>query len=157
MIPTAHLVNGAARRQTIAMTSWLPLLGTAILSWLALAVVAACLGAAREVILVPRLSHGAAQWIGAGLLCIAILIAAWIVAIVAVPTRGQAWATGGVWVALTLAFDLAILLVVRRQPLGAFWPLLDLRRGEALPAVLVVTLLAPPLMRAAIVPGSGAP
>ena len=128
------------------MIATLPFLGLAVLFWLGLAVVAILLGLLREAVFAPRLSHPAAQAVGGGLLCLAVLMAAWLLVRLGAPGVGAAWGAGALWLALTLGFEVAMLSGVRREPMTALLPLLDVRRGEALPAVLMTSFFGPPIL-----------
>lgn len=119
-------------------------LGLSALFWLGLAFAAILLGLLREALLAPRVPHAWAQGIGGGLLCLVVTLAAGLLVHLGAPGAGMAWAAGALWVVLTLVLDLTLLLWVRRQPWAAFWALFDVRRGEALPAVLLISLIGPP-------------
>ncbi len=109
----------------------------AVLSWLVLLAVAFLNGAVRQLAYPPALGDFAARQVSTGVGAVALGIAIWLVLRRWPPARApQAWATGALWAALTVAFELALVRgggrpwseVLAQYQLwkGSLWPLLVL-------------------------------
>jgi hypothetical protein len=123
-------------------------LATWVLAWLAILPVAVTNGVFRETVLRPRLSERVAQLVSAAML--SSVIAAFAARVV---RTGGGWMTprdalagGGLWAAMTAAFDL-LFGRYRRGLTGA--ELLadyDVTKGRSWPLVLLTEIVAPPLL-----------
>ena len=120
----------------------------ALLSWFVLLVVAFANGALRQLAYPSTLSDFAARQVaavvGAVLLGVTIwfLLRRWSIA-----TRSQAWATGALWLVLTVLFELA--LVLRRGTLQDVADQYAIWRGSLWPLLLLWILAAPAVLTAA--------
>lgn len=128
----------------------MPLFVKAALVWLGFALVAGLNGALCENLLAPRLGARLSLALSGLLLCglIFALTVIWLPHLAPLTAR-DCWAIGGFWVGLTLVFER---LVVRFHQGSAFtkgsacpeWPALtDIRQGNLILLVLLVTLVAP--------------
>jgi hypothetical protein len=118
--------------------------GRAVAIWAGLLVIAVANGALRDVLIVPRLGPQAGHVIST-LVLSAVIVAVAFVSIrwIAPPDRAGALRVGGLWVALTLAFE----LLAGHWLFGKSWSDLfadyNLAAGRVWILVLVATLLAP--------------
>lgn len=115
-------------------------------------------GALRELMLTPRLGARAAHQISTVLLCLLILLVGWLLTpwmltpLVSGQTIGaqpegsqqaEAWKIGGLWLALTLAFE----FLAGHYVFGNSWQKLladyDVFKGRIWVFVPIVTLIAP--------------
>jgi hypothetical protein len=118
--------------------------GRAVAIWAGLLVIAVANGALRDVLIVPRLGPQAGHVIST-LVLSAVIVAVAFVSIrwIAPPDRAGALRVGGLWVVLTLAFE----LLAGHWLFGKSWSDLfadyDLAAGRVWILVLVATLLAP--------------
>jgi hypothetical protein len=118
--------------------------GRAVAIWTGLLVIAVANGALRDVLIVPRLGPQAGHVIST-LVLSAVIVAVAFVSIrwIAPPDRAGALRVGGLWVVLTLAFE----LLAGHWLFGKSWSDLfadyDLAAGRVWILVLVATLLAP--------------
>lgn len=118
----------------------------AIAIWLLLLVLAIANGAFREAVLVPRLGADAGHRVSTLTLCALILLAVWLtIGWLRPVTLSSAFAVGGLWVVLTLAFEFLAGHYLFGRPWEVLWADYDLRAGRIWVLVLVVTLLAPAL------------
>jgi hypothetical protein len=116
----------------------------ALLVWLLLLIVAVANGALREGLITPRFGEAAGHVVSTLTLCAAILAAAWAtIRWIGVAARRDAVRVGGLWVLLTLAFE----LLAGHYLFGAPWQRLladyDVLRGHIWILVPVTTALAP--------------
>ena len=120
----------------------------ALVAWLGLVVLANLNGAFRVAVLNPRLGESAGHVVSTLLLSAVVLVGSWF----AVPwvrpdSAGEAWMVGGLWLALVLAFEFLFGHYVFRNPWSKLLADYDVAHGRIWPLVLVVTLVAPPLVR----------
>ena len=120
------------------------MIARAVAVWCLLLALAVVNGAARDAWLVPRLGETAGRAVSSLLLSLLILAATWLtIRWIGPRTGGQALGVGGLWLALTLAFEFG----AGRYGFGRSWGELladyDLTRGRIWIAVLIVTLFAP--------------
>jgi hypothetical protein len=118
--------------------------GRAVAIWTGLLVIAVANGALRDVLIVPRLGPQAGHVISTLVLSAVIVVAAFVsIRWIAPPDRAGALRVGGLWVVLTLAFE----LLAGHWLFGKSWSDLfadyDLAAGRVWILVLVATLLAP--------------
>lgn len=118
----------------------------ALLIWFVILVVAFANGALRELVLAPRLGHTVAQLCSGALLCMAVGL----IALVALPTlgpltRGRAWAIGGFWLVMTLAFEFGFGSWVQHKPLSELLQAYTFAGGNLWPLVLLMIVCAPRL------------
>lgn len=122
----------------------MPLFFRAALIWLGLALMAGLIGALRESLLIPRLGRRLALAVS-GLLLSGMIFA---LTVVWLPhlgplTASRCWAVGALWVGLTLGFELVVARVTRGSARLGFTALGQIRRGNLMIIVLLVTLAAP--------------
>jgi hypothetical protein len=118
--------------------------GRAVAIWAGLLVIAVANGALRDVLIVPRLGPQAGHVISTLVLSAVIVVVAFVsIRWIAPPDRAGALRVGGLWVVLTLAFE----LLAGHWLFGKSWSDLfadyDLAAGRVWILVLVATLLAP--------------
>ena len=122
----------------------MPLILNAALIWLGFAVVAALNGALRDHLLAPRLGP---RWslAASGLLLSGLILALTLVWLphLAPLTAPTCWAIGGFWVGLTLVFELWVARLTKGSAWLAVTGLLQIRQGNLMLLVLLVTLTAP--------------
>ena len=120
------------------------MIGRAGLVWLGLLAVAVGNGALRQGVLVPRMGETVGRALSSVTLSAAILVMAWLTIGWLAPRSAEgAWRIGGLWLALTLAFE----LLAGHYLFGTPWSTLladyDLRRGRIWVLVLITTAVAP--------------
>ena len=120
----------------------------ALAVWVLLLVIAIVNGAVRETVLTPKFGPRSAHVLSTLSLSALILAAAWLTApFVHYESVSAAWTVGVLWVVLTLAFE----FLAGRFVFGKTWEVLfadyDILQGRIWPLVLLVTLLAPVLVR----------
>ena len=116
-----------------ALAVWILLLGVAIAN-----------GALREMLLTPRLGDRAAHVLSTLMLSAAILAIAWLtIGWIGPAGPGDALLAGGLWAALTLAFEFLAGHYLFRNPWSKLLADYNVRRGRIWPLVLVTSLLAP--------------
>ena len=122
----------------------MPLLLKAALIWLGLVLVAGLNGVLRESLLVPRLGLRAALVVSGLLLSGAIfaLTLLWLPHLAPL-TAARCWAIGAFWVGLTLALELAVARITRGRARLGFTALGQIRAGNLMVVVLLMTLAAP--------------
>jgi hypothetical protein len=118
--------------------------GRAVAIWAGLLVIAVANGALRDVLIVPRLGPQAGHVISTLVLSAVIVVVAFVsIRWIAPPDRAGALRVGGLWMVLTLAFE----LLAGHWLFGKSWSDLfadyDLAAGRVWILVLVATLLAP--------------
>ncbi|HEY7790341.1 MAG TPA: hypothetical protein VIC33_07520 [Vicinamibacterales bacterium] len=87
------------------------MLARALGVWLLLLLAAIVNGGLRETFVIPRTGDAAGHAISTITLCAAILVLAWLtVEWMAPATARDAWRIGAMWVALTVAFDMPLLI-----------------------------------------------
>jgi hypothetical protein len=114
--------------------------------WLGIMVLAILNGAFRDVLLAPRLGDAAARAISSITLASAILLVTWLILPWIRPaSMPDAWYTGLMWLAMTLAFEFG----AGHFLVGTPWPALladyDVFAGRLWILVLMATLIAPAL------------
>jgi hypothetical protein len=115
-----------------------------VIAWCVLLAAAIGNGALREVLIAPHTSELAARAVSAITLSAAILILSWfLVPWIGPVTSAEALRVGGVWVALTVAFE----LLGGHYVFGASWTQLfadyNVLAGRIWVLVLVTTMAAP--------------
>lgn len=122
----------------------MPLFFKAALIWLGLALMAGLNGALRDSLLIPRLGPRVALAVS-GLLLSGMIFALTVVWLphLAPLTAGRCWAIGGFWVGLTLAFELMMAHLTRGRARQGFTGLGQIKEGNLMIFVLLVTLAAP--------------
>lgn len=117
-----------------------------VLWWLALLVLAIANGVLRDAVLAPAMGAFAALVTSGIMLSAAIVAVAYLaVARLGRLARGQYWLVGLAWLALTLAFELGLGLLVLRQSPAELLQAYTFEGGNLWPLVLVVILAAPRL------------
>jgi len=122
----------------------MPLFLKAALVWLGLALVAGLNGALRESLLAPRLGPRTSLAVS-GLLFSGMIFAltlVWLPHLVPL-TAGRCWAIGALWVGLTLCFELVVARVTRGRARLGFAALGQIREGNLMLIILLVSLVAP--------------
>lgn len=123
------------------------MLGRAGAVWFTIMLVAILNGAARDMLLVPRLGDVVARALSCVTLASLILVVTWISLPWIHPASiGDAWNIGAMWLGMTLAFEFLVGHYLFRTP----WPTLladyNLFAGRLWILVLVATLVAPALV-----------
>lgn len=124
--------------------SQLTMYGRALVIWLCILVLASLNGAVRDFGLTPALGDTIGRAISTVLLCILILFVAWLSIVWIRPiNRYQALTVGGMWLLLTLAFE----LFVGHYGFGKPWTTLladyDVSQGRIWILALIMTFCAP--------------
>lgn len=124
------------------------MLHRALLTWLAVLVLANLNGAFRELLLRPSLGPAAAHIMSTLLLSALVGLTAWLSIRWIGPRNAlQGWAIGAGWLLLTLSFEFGAGHFLFGKP----WPELladyNLAAGRIWPLVLVVTLCSPEIAR----------
>lgn len=115
----------------------------ALLSWLVLLAVAFLNGAVRQLAYPPSLGDFAARQVSAGAAAVLFGVAIWLLLRRWPPASARgAWATGALWAALTVVFELA-LTRGEGQPWGAVLDQYALWRGSLWPLLVLWVLAAP--------------
>ena len=82
------------------------LLGRALVIWVVLLGIASANGAFREALIIPRVGDLGGRAISTVSLCVLVLLLSWLTIRWIYPRSSrEAWTIGGVWLALTLAFE----------------------------------------------------
>jgi hypothetical protein len=115
----------------------------AVAVWLAILVLANLNGLAREFVLAPALGPVGARFASGVTLSAIIFAAAWLAA----PWLGRAsaarwWATGALWLGLTLVFEFGI-GYAQHQDLSRLLAAYTFEGGNIWPVVLLAALVAP--------------
>jgi hypothetical protein len=115
----------------------------AVVVWAAILLVAILNGVLRDAVLTNLIGPTASRFLSGIVLCSVILLAAVLSARwLGTPPLGSRWRIGGLWLFLTLGFELAVGYAQHQswqQLLGAY----TLQGGNLWPFVLVTTLVAP--------------
>jgi hypothetical protein len=120
------------------------MLARAVAVWFGIMLLAILNGAARDMLLVPRLGDLVARGVSCVTLAGTIHLVAWFsLRWIAPPSIGDAWTIGVMWLAMTLAFEFLAGHYLFRTP----WPTLladyNLLAGRLWILVLAATLVAP--------------
>jgi hypothetical protein len=120
------------------------MIGRAVLGWLAILVLAIVNGAFRQGVLIPRIGERSAHLVSTLMLSLLVLLASWLLLPWIRPgTLREAWAIGGLWLVLTLAFE----FLAGHFLFGDSWERLlaeyDITAGRIWILVLLCTLLGP--------------
>ena len=116
----------------------------AVAVWAGILVLASLNGAVRDLLLAPRLGDPVARAISTVVLCLLIGLVTWFtIGWIHPATPRQALSIGGLWVALTLAFEFLAGHYLFHKPWAALLADYDLSRGRIWVLVLVATLLMP--------------
>jgi hypothetical protein len=122
----------------------------AIAVWLLLLAAAVANGAIRETFIVPRTGAGVGHLISTVMLCLAILALTWLaIGWIHPVSRREAWMVGGVWLALTLAFEFLAGHYLFGNPWSRLFEDYNVLRGRVWLLVLVTTACAPPIAASA--------
>jgi hypothetical protein len=114
--------------------------------WFGLLTVAIVNGAAREALLTPRWGAHMAHVLSTFTLCSGILLLSWLSIRWLDPrTPRDAWAIGGLWLALTVAFEFLAGHYLFGQPWSRLLADYNVPAGRIWPLVPITTLLAPVL------------
>ena len=115
-----------------------------VLIWSGLLVIAVLNGGFRESVLVPRLGRALGQGLSTVMLSLFILAFGWVTTPWIGPrTLQDAWAIGGLWVALTLAFEFLGGHFIFGKPWQTLLADYNLFAGRIWVMVLIVTLMTP--------------
>ena len=111
--------------------------------WLAILVLANLNGLAREFALAPLLGPAGARFASGVTLSAIIFAAAWLAAPwLGRASAGQWWATGALWLGLTLAFEFGI-GYAQHQDLSRLFAAYTFEGGNIWPVVLLAALVSP--------------
>lgn len=124
----------------------MPFLVKAGIVWLGIVLLAFFNGGFREVLIVPRLGARWGSLISSLMLSTAVIVVAFLsVQWIAPASLGEVVVAGGLWVALTLAFEFLFGHYVFKNPWEKVLADYDMTAGRAWPIVLVCALFALPL------------
>ena len=113
--------------------------------WLLILVVAFANGAARELLLIPRLGRAPGLFLSGILLSTAIIVLAFSsVRWIRPQSLANAWRVGGFWFAATLVFEFGMGWA-QEKPLRELLDAYAFRDGNTWPLVVLATVLAPRL------------
>jgi hypothetical protein len=116
----------------------------ALLVWVGLLIVAILNGGFREAVLAPRLGRSLAHGLSTVMLSLFIVALGWMTTPWVAPRSLQdAWLIGGVWVALTLAFEFLGGHFIFGRPWQTLLADYNLFAGRIWVMVLIVTLMTP--------------
>jgi hypothetical protein len=122
------------------------MLARAVAVWFAIMLLAILNGAARDIVLVPRLGDLVARAASCITLAAVILLVAWTsLRWIAPASLADAWTIGVVWLAMTLAFEFLAGHYLFRTPWPALLADYNLLAGRLWIVVLTATLVAPAL------------
>ncbi len=120
------------------------MIGRAVAGWGVLLCLAIANGAVREGLLTPRWGPGVGHVVSTLALCVLIALATWwLLPWLRIASARQAWGTGALWLALTLAFEFLAGHYVGGKPWPVLWVDYDVSAGRLWPLVLVMTAVAP--------------
>ncbi len=120
------------------------MLGRAGAVWFGIMLLAILNGAARDIVLVPRLGDLVARAVSCVTLAAVILLVAWTSLRWINPSSiGDAWAIGVMWLAMTLAFEFLAGHYLFRTPWSTLLADYNLLAGRLWILVLAATLVAP--------------
>ena len=109
-------------------------------------VVASVNGAIREALLIPAIGVIAGRAISTVALCVLVLLLTWLtIRWIGPRSNGDAWIDGGLWVALTLAFEYLAGHFLFGDPWSQLLEEYDVFRGRIWILVLVTIAIAPRL------------
>jgi len=112
--------------------------------WLGILGLASVNGAIRDLLVAPQLGDTIARALSTVVLCLAILLVAWLtIRWIRPTTLRAALGVGGWWLGLTLAFELLIGHYVLHKPWATLLEDYNIAQGRIWMAVLITTLLAP--------------
>ena len=122
------------------------MLNRALVIWFVMLVAASMNGALREAVLIPAIGETGGRALSTVILCLLVLLLTWFTIrwIHPASTR-DAWFIGGLWVVLTLAFELLAGHYLFGNPWRELLEDYNLARGRIWPLVLVTIAAAPPL------------
>lgn len=120
------------------------MIARALIIWCALLGLAIANGAVREVLIIPRTADATGHAISTGMLCVLILLLSWAsIGWIHPISPGGAWAIGGVWLGLTLAFEFLAGHYLFGNPWSRLLEDYNILRGRIWVMVLVTTVVAP--------------
>ena len=123
------------------------MLGRAGAVWFGIMLLAILNGAARDIVLVPRLGDLVARAVSCVTLAAVILLVAWTSLRWINPSSiGDAWVIGVMWLATTLAFEFLAGHYLFRTPWSTLLADYNLLAGRLWIVVLAATLIAPALV-----------
>jgi hypothetical protein len=116
----------------------------AVLIWCALLLIASINGIVRQAVLIPRIGEVAGRAVSTIALSAFIVILTWIsITWIAPRSAQQAWAVGGIWVVLTLAFEFLGGHYLFHDPWSRLLDDYNVIRGRIWILVLITTLVSP--------------
>src|SRR5262245_26892829 len=116
----------------------------ALIVWVGILGLAFANGALREVALVPRVGDAAGRAISSVTLAVAIVAATWFtIGWMRPRSTADAWATGFVWLCLTLGFEFLAGHYLFGEPWSQLWAEYNILRGRLWILVPIATVLAP--------------
>ena len=123
------------------------MLGRAAAIWFAIMVAAILNGAARDILLVPRLGDPVARAISCVTLAIVIVGLTWVsLRWIGPGAMSEAWTIGSVWLVMTLLFEFGVGHYVFRTPWTTLLGDYNVLAGRLWILVLITTLTAPALI-----------
>lgn len=119
------------------------LFAEAILGWLAQLMLVVAVGIARDVLVAPAIGAQAAHQIMTVVACAAVFGAIVLFVRWVRPTGTQAWALGGLWLVLGVAFEFGVFHYVGDQPWDMLLEDYNLLRGRLLLLLWITVLTGP--------------
>jgi hypothetical protein len=116
----------------------------ALVVWLGLLVLAIANAGVREALITPSMGASAGHVISTITLCAAILVLSWLtIGWIRPRSSGDAWAIGGLWFGLTVAFEFLAGHYLFGNPWSRLLEDYNVFRGRVWVLVLLTTALAP--------------
>jgi hypothetical protein len=120
------------------------MLRRSLVVWLGLLVLAIANGGVREALITPSMGASAGHVISTMTLCAAILLLSWLtIGWIRPRSSGDAWAIGGLWFGLTVAFEFLAGHYLFGNPWSRLLEDYNVFRGRVWVLVLLTTALAP--------------
>jgi hypothetical protein len=120
------------------------MVGRAVLVWFVLLIIASINGGIREAIIIPATGDTAGRAISTLMLSAAIFVLCWLtIRWIAPASTADALTVGGIWVAMTLAFEFLAGHYLFGHPWSRLLEDYNVARGRIWILVLIVTAFAP--------------
>jgi hypothetical protein len=121
----------------------------AVITWLGILILAIANGGLREAVLIPRFGQQAGL-VASGMLLALLVLAAAFATIRWIGVPGRGWDVGGLWLVLTLLFELSFGRLVQHKSGAEILRAYTFADGNTWPLVLLAVAAAPALARAVL-------